>query len=169
MPDPKPSFNPWPVALIAFFAIFISSVVAFAIFAIGQPVDLVKKDYYSDEIRFQTQIDREARTRPLTNQIAVLYNPSAKQIQIQLPSAHAASDLKGTVQLYRPSNASLDRNEALVLNAQGVQQLNADRLEPGRWQVKLRWSTQGEEFSFDQPILIEVANSAPRSSPDRPL
>src|SRR5947207_839195 len=61
----KPRRNPWPIAIIAYFAVFISFIVTFIVWASHQRVDLVRADYYEAEIKFQQQIDRVERSRPV--------------------------------------------------------------------------------------------------------
>ena len=48
---PKKSLNPWPYAVIGFFVVFISLIVIFIVFSLGQEIQLVRPDYYEEEIR----------------------------------------------------------------------------------------------------------------------
>jgi hypothetical protein len=148
------SRNPWPIAIIASFAIFFISLAVFITWAVRQNMDLVRKDYYDEEIRYQDQLDRLNRTEPWRGQVAVTYDHSQSCITITLPAMHAARQPRGQVHLYRPSDARLDQHLDLAVNAEGIQRVDARTLRPGLWKVRLRWQANGEEFYFDQSIVV---------------
>ena len=50
--------NPWPYAIIAWFVIFITAMTVWAVVATRNSMDLVRKDYYEEELRHQQQIER---------------------------------------------------------------------------------------------------------------
>ena len=58
--------NPWPIAIVSYFIIFIAFIAWFITFAMRQKMDLVRDDYYDQEIRFQQQIDRVQRTQSIS-------------------------------------------------------------------------------------------------------
>lgn len=147
-------FNPWPFAIIAYFAVFIAGIVGFVIFATRQKMDLVRADYYDEEIRFQEQIDRANRTKSLNAPIAIRYDASRSTLFLSLPTTPAQRVTKGRVQLYRPSDARLDLATQLTLGDDGVQQLDAKKLKPGLWKVRVLWELDGQEYFFDKSIVI---------------
>ena len=57
---PKPAFNPWPYALIAFFTVLITVIASFVTWSLRQDMELVGADYYDQEMRFQQRIDRKS-------------------------------------------------------------------------------------------------------------
>ena len=144
----------WPRALIAYFAVFISFIVAFIVFATRQQMELVRPDYYDEEMRFQDQLDRLSRTLPVQQHVAITYEAGAKQITVTLPEGQAARPITGWVRLYRPSDARLDRALPLQLSAAGVQHLDAGALRPGLWKVRVTWTVEHEEFFFEQPLVV---------------
>ena len=128
---PKPAWNPWPYALIAFFAVFISWVATVAAFASRQRVDLVRPDYYDQEICYQQQIDRLDRTARPGADVSVAFILSTRELKLAMPSRHTAGFGGGTVSLYRPSDAREDREVALALSADGLQTIPLAGLGPG--------------------------------------
>ncbi len=156
----KPAFNPWPYALIAFFAVFISCVVGFGIWAVGQRVDLVGADYYEQEVRFQKQIDSAARTHAIGRPVAITYALAANQITLALPAGPASLSPVGKIKLYRPSDASLDREIALATDAAGRQVVDASGLREGRWKVRVNWTASGADYFAEQTLLL--AGNGPR-------
>jgi nitrogen fixation protein FixH len=151
---PRPRRSPWPYAIAAYFAVAIIGIALFITWAVGQNMDLVRSDYYEQEILFQQQIDAVNRTRPFAKEIAVNYNPAAGTLLLRLPAAHLDQQLSGTAHLYRPSDAKLDRAMALRPDIDGRQVVAAGPLASGLWRVRLDWTAGGETYHFEQSVII---------------
>ena len=151
--------NPWPFAIMAFFAVLISCIVAFIIFATRNKMELVHANYYEDEMRFQQQMDRVKRTRALPAGVAATYDAKEDSITITLPQEHARLAATGRIELYRPSDSKLDRHLPLALSAEGAQRVEANTLRSGLWKVRVHWKVGGDEFFFDQSMLITKPSS----------
>jgi nitrogen fixation protein FixH len=121
----------------------------------------VREDYYDQEIRFQQQIDRVQRTQAISTQITLASDPATHFISIGLPPEQAAQNPAGTILLYRPSDASLDRQFALKLGADGVQRLDVHTLLPGLWKVRVQWTIHGQDYSFDKSIVLKRPSGSP--------
>src|SRR5581483_8278656 len=127
----KPKRNPWPAGIIAAFALFIAGTAGLVVLASSHRLDLVSADYYEQEIRFQNQIDRVARTRELAADATVNYDEASRTLTISLPHDAASGTIAGRIHLYRPSAAGLDCDLKLELNSDGVQALDASQLQRG--------------------------------------
>lgn len=159
----KPEFNPWPWSLVAFFAVFISAVIGFGIFAVRQNNDLVQPDYYEQEVRFQQQIDRVQRTQAFSQDVAVSFEPVTRSVRLSLPAAHAAKRPTGRIHFYRPSEAKLDFEVPVQLDAAGKQSVPGASLREGLWKVRVTWSVDGQEYYHDEALVAPPAKpSAPR-------
>jgi hypothetical protein len=143
--------NPWPAGLVLLFIVFTAYIVGFVIFASRQKMDLVREDYYDQEIRFQQQIDRVQRTTPVLADAAIDYDRAGDLVTVSLP---AVSDIAGTVSFYRPSDAGLDTNVKLGLDQAGHQSLSVRALRAGLWKVRIQWKASGQEYFFEKPIVI---------------
>lgn len=143
----------WPVGITTFFVLALVFLVTFIIWAMHQREDLVTDNYYEKEVEFQQQLDQQSRTAAFASQVAVAYDAMLHNITITLPAAQAASAV-GQIQLYRPSDASLDRTVPLAVNQDGVQQLDAKGLPAGLWKIRVKWTTGGEEYFIDRTIVV---------------
>lgn len=148
------TLNPWPVAILAAFMLFISATAGLIALSAWRPDDLVAADYYEQEIRYQHQLDRLNRTQPLLAGIVVDFDPAQHSVRIALPSAHAAGLAEGRIQLYRPSAKALDREFPLRLDPHGFQMLDVRRLLPGLWKVRIHWSADGQEYFVERSLVI---------------
>lgn len=145
----------WPAAIVAFFAVAIVGCVSFVVFCNLHPADLVSANYYEQEMRFQSQLDRMQRGLDMGPLASISYESGRRLLVISLPPDHAASQLAGSVQLYRPSSSKLDRNFPLLVSSAGTQEIDAAELAPGLWKVKVTWSADGREFFITRQIHIK--------------
>src|SRR5881394_3058383 len=118
----------WGTAVALVYAAFATATLAFVAFALGRPVDLVSADYYAQSLRQDRQMDAERNTRALGDAASVVQTGD-RALVVSLPAA--ARDARGTVTLYRPSDASADRVIALATDTTGRQQIALDGLRPG--------------------------------------
>jgi hypothetical protein len=58
------------------------------------------------------------------------------------------------VTLYRASDVAADRTSELKVSVEGTQDISTDNLARGLWLVKLRWSAEGREYYFEQPVML---------------
>jgi hypothetical protein len=145
--------NPWPVGLVVFFILFASYIIGFVIFACRQKMDLVRQDYYDQEIRFQQQIDRVQRSAPVLADASIVYDRAGDFVTVSLPSV-SQNGMSGMVSFYRPSDAGLDSNVKLGLDAAGRQSVSVRSLQAGLWKVRIQWEAAGREYYFEKPIVI---------------
>jgi hypothetical protein len=152
------SRNPWPIAIVAVFIVFAMFIAIFIAWAMHQREDLVAVNYYENEVRYQQQLDRLNQTQPLAAQVAVSYDATQRSIVITLPVAQAR-EAAGRIHLYRPSDARLDRDVPLAVNAEGIQRLDARELRAGLWKVRVQWSANGKDYFFDRSLIMSPAQS----------
>jgi hypothetical protein len=145
--------NPWPLAITGFFIAAILFIGTFIAFALRQREDLVSADYYEREVRYQSQLDSMNRSQALAAQVVVTYEPIPRRIVITLPIAYRRG-AAGSVHLYRPSDARLDREVPLRLDPEGIQRLDATQLPEGLWKVRVKWSVNGQDYFLDQPVIV---------------
>lgn len=148
------TMNPWPLGIIMAFAAFISGTALMVVLACSQRSDLVRSDYYDQEIRHQEQMNRVSRTQHSAPDARVHFDAAQHAVEISLPLDQAVLTPEGRVHFYRPSSADLDQIHPLVLDAQGRQRLEAHTLLPGLWRVQVSWTIHGEEYHLDQRLVI---------------
>jgi len=144
----------WPIGIITAFIIFISGTAGLVVLACSQKMDLVSSDYYEQEIKFQNRIDQLARARALGANASVRYEAETGHLQITLPADQARAGVTGSIQLYRPSEARLDRQFKLELDPRGCQRLAAHGLAPGLWKVRVSWSAGTQQFLIEESVVV---------------
>jgi len=43
-----------------------------------------------------------------------------------------------------------------VLNAAGIQRLDAKELRDGLWKVRVNWNVGGKDYFVDQPVIVAL-------------
>ena len=146
--------NPWPRAIIAFFVVFISCTVGLIVFASRQNEDLVRADYYDQELAYQKQIDLVKRTQPIAGDLSVQYDTVAEAVTIALPAGQIGKQSFGKIDLYRTSDARLDREIPIGVDGQGVQRVNTKNLAAGLWKMRIQWGVDGVDYFVEKKLEI---------------
>ena|SRR5438105_816755 len=151
---PNHTWNPWPISIISFFTVAILGCGTFIAFCSRHPAELVAADYYEQEVRYQGQIERIQRAQADAQLADITYDRALKRITISLPPGHSHGNVLGKIQLYRPSAIDQDQQVAFAPDANGLQVLDAARLRPGLWKVRLFWTVDNKEFYIDRKLVI---------------
>jgi hypothetical protein len=141
----------WGAGIAVVYLAFATATTGFVVFALRRPVDLVAADYYEASLRQDQQMDAAQNARDLRDTASVVQS-GARHVVVSLPASQVEA-ARGTVTLYRPSNASQDRVVALTPDAGGRQQVSLDGLEAGLWSVRVRWNAQGRDFYLEQRVF----------------
>lgn len=111
--------------------------------------DLVTEDYYSHEIGFQEQLNKQINSQSLSNPIRVQH--TADGILINFPQDISQKSINGKVRLYRPSNKELDFEVPISLSSH--QLLVPDqRLVGGRWNIEIDWNDGIKDYLFKHDL-----------------
>jgi nitrogen fixation protein FixH len=144
----------WPTGILVAFGLFIAGLSVLIAVAVSTKSELVVPDYYEQELRYQTHLDRAKRAEAFGSDVAILHDPATRSLCLRLPKAHVQPSLTGELHLYRPSAAGLDRHIQLQLDADGVQRIDVGALAPGLWKARLNWSMAGTEFYVERRLVL---------------
>ncbi|MDX5482971.1 MAG: FixH family protein [Hymenobacteraceae bacterium] len=147
-------FTLWPYAIIAAIVLFMGYIIYFVIKAMNQDVDLVSKDYYEQEIRYQEHIDKVGRT-VAAGDVALNYNAEAQTILLQLPESLKGQTITGNITFFRPSDDRLDQEVPLQLGRDLSQLIETGDLTKGLWKVRVNFSANNETYYTEETIQIK--------------
>lgn len=143
-------FN-WGTGILITIILFFLAVVAFFIYSSNLDINLVEENYYEKELAYQDKINRIKNTEALEGKISILLQN--KVLQVDFPDFFHGKNTEGHVLFYRPSDPAKDFIIPLQLNDSSFQAIDASRLEPGRYLVKIDWTTDGISYYFEEPIF----------------
>lgn len=141
------SIGKWIVTAFILFAAFIATLVTICV---RQDISLVSKDYYKEELAYQTQIDRMQNTREL--QIKPQIQVTEKLLTVTFDSLYFIET--GKVTVFCPSDATMDRSFLLTETAGPAYAYSLSGLKPGMYRIKLNWSMSGKDFYQEEIINL---------------
>jgi hypothetical protein len=148
----KTSRSLWPHAIIAWFVVFASALAAWVSYAVRQNPDLVRPDYYEEEIHYQQQLERLNRTAAVL--VALDYDAAHGELKLRLPREHVVSRPAGRIHFYRPSDAALDFEVPMAVDDQGRQAVDVSARRGGLWKVRVQWNAAGQDYFFEQSVVF---------------
>lgn len=111
-------------------------------------IELVTENYYEEEIKYQDRIDESNSADKLGREV-ISYNAQSKVIELDLPNGTI-----GSLQLFRPSDSSLDQTIKVEVTHSGKTAVPLKELKSGYWKVQLNWSENGVDHYQERKITI---------------
>jgi len=142
----------WGTAIVIAFVCFISFIMYFVITMSTNTKyehDLVVEDYYGEELKFQTDIDKEEHSKTLNSNIT--WVKTNEGILITFPKSLDIKTIEGTVFLYRPSNKQFDFEIPISLSNHNLL-IPDKRLLDGRWNIKVDWKYDKNAYLYKTEI-----------------
>ena len=141
------NFGNWIVVSFVLFAAFIGTLV---VVCLREDISLVSKDYYQEELAYEDQIQR------LNNVAALKEKPVIRVVDrmVQVEFSQFKTIEHAELEIFCPSNASMDRKFLVKSSDQPVQFFQLDPLQKGMHRAKLLWEMNGKEFYLEEVIYI---------------
>jgi hypothetical protein len=142
----------WGTGTAFVLLLFLAAILTLVSIALREDVSLVQDRYYERGQEYDLRRQAIERAQGLAEPLAV--NADASELRVRFPRNAAATELKGTIVLYRPSNRCLDRTIAVAPDSGGVQSIPLGGLLPGLWRIKVEWRMNGEDYYSEQPVVL---------------
>ncbi len=142
----------WGTAIVIAFAGFIGFIMYFVVnMATNDKYDhdLVVEDYYQQELKFQSNIDKEENSKNLKTDIT--WKKTKGGILVEFPIELDIKQIEGSVFLYRPSNKKLDFEIPISLSNHNLL-IPDNKLLDGRWNISIDWTYKNEAYLFKKEI-----------------
>lgn len=142
----------WGTGIVIAFIAFISFIMFFVVKMNTNKKydhDLVTKQYYQKELKFQDDINKIKNSKSLTQNVT--WYKTQDGILIIFPETFKAKDITGNVFLYRPSNKKLDFEMPISLSSHRLL-IPKQRLLDGRWNITIDWSCNGNNYLLKDKI-----------------
>lgn len=139
----------WGSGIVLTLVGFIAVMATMVVICVKQDdIHLVTQDYYEQEIKYQEQIDRMINANAIASD-ALEYDGQLKSLLLKLPEGS-----KGTLHLFRPSDARLDQKISFDMINSAGNSVDVKSLKAGYWRVKLTWSEGEKEYYLEKKINI---------------
>lgn len=141
----------WGHKIIFIYAAFVAGILFMVYKSSQQKFDLVEKDYYAAELKYQEVIDASERAKALGGELIVKYESDS--IKLILPSSFNGVHVKGKAHLYYAADKIQDqRFEFETLNA--FASYKAGNPKKGSYTLKLDLVKSGVAYYYEQKIFL---------------
>lgn len=141
----------WGNKLILVFICFAGLMTTLVYKAVNTRFELVSKEYYQDELRYQDKIDGRANAA-LIGEIIVTH--TNKELLLQLPREMKGMIIKGEAWFYCKTDASKDLRLPLLTDVKGKQVIDRERLPANKYLLKLSWEAAEKKYYVEKEIQI---------------
>lgn len=140
------NFGKWIIVAFVLFAAYMAVLVTVCV---RQDVNLVSKDYYRDELKYQAKLDKINNAMGLSRQPTL----SVENGLVKLSFSENQSVQQGTLKIERPSNARLDRNFALTPGLP-TQEFELGNWQHGLYRASVTWTMADKEYYMEKQIIL---------------
>ena len=142
----------WGRTLILVFVVFAAFMGYLVYRASGTHFDLVSKEYYKDELRYQDKIDGFRNAAALD--AVQMRVDSVGILQIRFPEQLKGKTFQGLLWLYCKTDAGKDLHIPLAEDTTGMRVINVSGRPSGKYLAKLHWEVLRVPYEFEQEIII---------------
>ena len=142
----------WGNKLVLVFIVFAALIFTLVYKAVNTKFDLVSKDYYKDELRYQEKIDGIHKANTLSS-VAITQNNST--VTLALPKEMNGEKVAGEAWFYCKSDADRDKKFVLKLDDSSKQAISKKELPTGAYQLKLTWQSVSGNYYTEQDVIIQ--------------
>ena len=142
----------WGNKLLFTFIVFAGGMFFLVYRSLHTNYELVEKDYYKSELRYQQVIDATNRVNQLSSPVKL--EQTKDGITLELPLEMKNKTISGDVLFYCAYDEKKDRKFSLILNTEGAQVFQPSAIEPGSYTVKINWNDEGKTYFAEKKLTI---------------
>lgn len=139
----------WGLKIVLGLGAFMLFIIGASIYMVSKDSDtLIEDDYYEKSLNYDEVYDRKQN----------LENDKAKPVVVikndTLSIVFTTTNVKGTLNLKRPSDGSLDKSIPLFSNTDTFK-LPLSSLTKGSWLLEISWESKGSKYIDIESIFIQ--------------
>lgn len=154
MTEEQKSGRLWLWGIVIAIVVYIVWLLGFALFSFTQDVNLVQDHYYEEDLDYEAHMQRVALSEQLSHKPLIAFDPGTHVLKLHFPNDLISPSLKGSVQVYRPSDRKADRRFELNLNQDTIQVITLGGLQSGLWRVMLDWENEGFGYYIEDSFVV---------------
>jgi len=141
----------WGDKIAGAYLLFVIGIVFLVFKANNEKFDLVTKDYYGEELKYQQVIDQSANANALSMQVKeeIINN----ELVIRFPDEMKGKQIDGDFYLYYPANATRDYRKTFSINSVEMKQPLPTGMS-GMYELKLSWLADGKKYYYEKKIFF---------------
>jgi len=141
----------WGTKLAIIFTVFASFLLFLVYKCVNTKYELVSKEYYKDELRYQDKIDGQANSN-LVSDVKVDQNSSI--LTISFPKEQKGKKADGELWFYCQTNEDKDRKIPVLIDTAGQQSIDKNTLAKGNFKLKITWTISNKKYYSEKDVII---------------
>ncbi|HEX3164829.1 MAG TPA: FixH family protein [Chitinophagaceae bacterium] len=141
----------WGYKIMFVYTAFVAGIGFLAFKANNEKFDLVTKDYYDQELKYQQVIDQAANTSKLS--VPVIIERKEGELKISFPGEMKNKKKLVDFYLYYAADAKKDFRKSFELNENELVQALPVGMK-GMYEVKLSWEAEGVKYYFEKKLFF---------------
>jgi nitrogen fixation protein FixH len=130
----------WGLGITFLYSGFVVLIIGMVVMAMRQKVDLVSRDYYEQELKFQDKIDQVGRTALLQSPLTWEVKPDV--FSMRFPAEFQGQKISGNIYFFNPSDDKKDKKIALSPDASGLFEIPTAGLKKGVFKIQVSWQVK---------------------------
>ena len=141
----------WGFKLMTVFVVFALGMGYMVYRCFNTNLDLVEKEYYKSELKYQDVIDGQGHTNALS--ASPQFRQSGNEIILQMPEEMKTGSVSGDVLFYCAYDSKKDKKMQLAIDKNGMQSFSS-MVAPGVYIIKIDWNKDGKKYYAEKNITI---------------
>lgn len=142
----------WGYRMAVLYGGFVILIVSMVSLTMREKIDLVSKDYYEQELKYQGKIDKMNRTHLLKEQLT--WEVKQGVLILKFPEQFKYQKISGNIYFFRPSDSELDKTIPIPIDEKGMQSISTKQLKKGLYKMQVSWMVNKEEYYNEGIIQI---------------
>ena len=142
----------WGNKLLVTFIVFGAGMLYLVYRSVNTNYELVEKDYYKSELRYQQVIDGSNRANQLSSPVKIMQTDAG--ITLELPAEMKNKNISGDVWFYCAYDQTKDKKFPLQLSPEGIQVFQPTAISAGNYTVKISWSDAGKTYFSEKNLSV---------------
>jgi hypothetical protein len=141
----------WGYKIMFVYIVFVAGMGVLVFKASNQKFDLVTKDYYDQELKYQQVIDQAANSSRLSVPVTIERNKG--ELKISFPDEMKSKKKLVDFYLYYAADAKKDFRKSFELNENELVQALPVGMK-GMYELKLSWEAENVKYYFEQKLFF---------------
>ena len=142
----------WGHKITIVIVIFIISMLSMVFVAFKQTNEMIDKDYYNEEIKYQTLIDASRNLNAIGS--VNLLTKTDENLVISIPSSLVQKFEEGKLELIKSSAEKDDRSFKITPDASGVYKVSLSKVPTGFYKARIWFTSDKKPYYREQEISL---------------
>jgi len=143
----------WGTGIAVFYSAFVIVMVSMVIKSTHNKAQMVQENYYDKDLNYEAFRLKRENANNMKIPVKIQVSNLDQRLNIEFPKSMLS--INGQVELFRPSNESMDVTYPIQLSHEGVMTIPLDKnIERGLWRIQVDWQSNGTGYYKEELITL---------------